>query len=214
MEPIRVLIVDDHTVVRDGLTAIMGRQKDFEVVGEAEDGVQAVERARELRPDVILMDLRMPVLDGVEAMRRIRAEDQRVKFIVVTTYDGDEYVFDAIEAGAKGYLLKDASRKELFDAVRAVHRGESLIEPGVAAKVLDRFVQLSRHTPETAGLSERETEVLRLMSTGAANKEIAVALTVSESTVKTHVANIFNKLDVNGRTEAVTQAIQRGLINL
>ncbi len=214
MKAIRVLIVDDHTVVRDGLTAIMGRQKEFVVVGEAEDGLQAVEAARDLRPDVILMDLRMPVLDGVEAMRRIRAEDPDVKFIVVTTYDSDEYVFDAIEAGAKGYLLKDASRNELFDAVRAVHRGESLIEPGVAAKVLDRFVQLSRQTPESAGLSEREIEVLSLIAKGAANKEIAVALTLSESTIKTHVANIFHKLDVNGRTEAVTQAIQKGLINL
>jgi DNA-binding NarL/FixJ family response regulator len=214
MKAIRVLIVDDHTVVRDGLTAIMGRQKEFVVVGEAEDGLQAVEAARDLRPDVILMDLRMPVLDGVEAMRRIRAEDPDVKFIVVTTYDSDEYVFDAIEAGAKGYLLKDASRKELFEAVRAVHRGESLIEPGVAAKVLDRFVELSRQTPESAGLSEREIEVLRLMAKGAANKEIAVALTRSESTIKTHVANIFHKLDVNGRTEAVTQAIQKGIINL
>ena len=214
MKAIRVLIVDDHTVVRDGLTAIMGRQKEFVVVGEAEDGLQAVEAARDLRPDVILMDLRMPVLDGVEAMRRIRAEDPDVKFIVVTTYDSDEYVFDAIEAGAKGYLLKDASRKELFEAVRAVHRGESLIEPGVAAKVLDRFVQLSRQTPESAGLSEREIEVLSLIAKGAANKEIAVALTLSESTIKTHVANIFHKLDVNGRTEAVTQAIQKGLINL
>ncbi len=214
MKAIRVLIVDDHTVVRDGLTAIMGRQKEFVVVGQAEDGLQAVEAARDLRPDVILMDLRMPVLDGVEAMRRIRAEDPDVKFIVVTTYDSDEYVFDAIEAGAKGYLLKDASRKELFEAVRAVHRGESLIEPGVAAKVLDRFVQLSRQTPESAGLSEREIEVLRLIAKGAANKQIAVALTLSESTIKTHVANIFHKLDVNGRTEAVTQAIQKGLINL
>ena len=214
MKAIRVLIVDDHTVVRDGLTAIMGRQKEFVVVGEAEDGLQAVEAARDLRPDVILMDLRMPVLDGVEAMRRIRAEDPDVKFIVVTTYDSDEYVFDAIEAGAKGYLLKDASRKELFEAVRAVHRGESLIESGVAAKVLDRFVQLTRQTPESAGLSEREIEVLSLIAKGAANKEIAVALTLSESTIKTHVANIFHKLDVNGRTEAVTQAIQKGLINL
>ena len=214
METIRVLIVDDHTVVRDGLTTMMERQGDFTVVGEARNGLEAVERSRELRPDVILMDLRMPELDGVEAMRRIRAEDPSVKFIVLTTYDSDEHIYDAIEAGAKGFLLKDASREELFEAVHAVHRGESLIQPGVAARVLDRFAQLSRQAIEPEVLSERETEVLQLMAGGAANKEIAASLSISESTVKSHVANIFQKLDVNHRTEAVTKALQKGIIKI
>ena len=214
MDAIKVLIVDDHTVVRDGLTTMLGRQKDFSVVGEAKNGLEAVERAREVQPNVILMDLRMPELDGVEAMRRIRAEDPDINFIVLTTYDSDEYIFHAIEAGAKGYLLKDASREELFQAVRAVHRGESLIQPGVASRVLDRFAQLSRQATETEVLSEREVEVLRLMAKGAPNKEIAASLSISESTVKTHVANIFHRLDVNDRTGAVTQAMQRGIIKL
>ncbi len=214
MEMIKLLIVDDHAVVRDGLTTMLGREDDFAVVGEAQNGLEAVEKARELGPEVILMDLRMPELDGVEAMRRIRAEDPNVKFIVLTTYDSDEYIFHAIEVGAKGYLLKDAAREELFQAVRAVHRGESLIQPGVAAKVLDRFAQLSRQTTTTEDLSQRELEVLLLMATGAANKEIAAGLSISESTVKTHVANIFQKLDVNDRTGAVTQAMQKGIIKL
>ena len=217
MEAIKILIVDDHTVVRDGLSVMLGRQPDLAVVGEADNGLTAVERARELRPDVILMDLRMPELDGVEAMRRIREEDPEARFIVLTTFDSDEYIFDAIDAGAKGYLLKDASRDELFRAVRTVHRGESLIEPGVAAKVLDRLAQLSRRgsRPDPAQiLSEREAEVLQHMASGAANKEIAESLSISESTVKTHVTNIFQKLDVNHRTEAVTQALQRGIIKL
>ena len=148
MEAIKLLIVDDHTVVRDGLMTMLGREKEFAVMGEARNGLEAVDRVRELVPDVVLMDLRMPELDGVEAMRRIRSEDQEVKFIVLTTYDSDEYIFDAIEAGAKGYLLKDTSRDELFRAIRAVHRGESLVEPGVAAKLLDRFCQVkSRQRP-------------------------------------------------------------------
>ena len=217
METIRIMIVDDHTVVRDGLSAMLGRQQDFAVVGEAQNGLEAIEKTRELRPDVILMDLRMPELTGVEAMRRIREDDPDAKFIVLTTFDNDEYIFDAIEAGAKGYLLKDASRDDLFKAVRAVHRGESLIEPGVAAKILDRLAQLSRQSAEPASidvLSERELEVLQLMAKGSANKEIAASLSISESTVKTHVANIFQKLDVNHRTEAVTQALQKGIIHL
>lgn len=214
MQPIKVLIVDDHAVVRDGLTTMMGRQRDMVVVGEAKNGLEATEMARDLNPNVILMDLRMPELDGVEAMRRIRAEDTDVNFIVLTTYDSDEYIFDAIEAGAKGYLLKDASREDLFQAVRAVYRGESLIQPGVAARVLDRFAQLSRQASEVEILSGREIEVLQLVARGSANKEIAGALSISESTVKTHVANIFQKLDVNDRTDAVTQALQRGIIKL
>ena len=210
----KILIVDDHTVVRDGLTAILAGQSDFSVVGEAKNGLEAVEKARELSPDVILIDLRMPELDGVEAMRSIRSEDSSVKFLVLTTFDTDEYIFDAIEAGAKGYLLKDASREELFQAVRAVDQGESLIEPGVAARVLDRFSQLSRETKATQLLSEREVEVLQLMAGGSANKEIGASLSISESTVKTHVANIFQKLEVKDRTDAVTQALKRGIIKL
>jgi len=217
MEMIKILIVDDHEVVRDGLVTMLGRQDDFVVAGEARNGLEAVEKARELAPDVILMDLRMPELDGVGAMTQIREQDPNIKFIVLTTYDTDEYIFDAINAGAKGYLLKDVSREELFQSIRAAHRGESFIEPGVAARVLDRLVQVSRQGGNTRGpqeLSERELGVLRLMAAGSANKQIASELSISESTVKTHVTNIFQKLDVSHRTEAVTQALQRGIIRL
>lgn len=212
MAPIRILIVDDHTMVRDGLNTMLSRQQDFSVVGEATNGREAAEMARDLDPEVILMDLRMPEMSGVEAMRVIGAENPEIKTIVLTTFDTDEYIFDAIEAGAKGYLLKDTSREELFSAVRAVRRGESQIEPGVAAKLLSRFQELSRQGPDT--LSEREVEVLQLIARGSANKQIAQQLLISESTVKTHVANIFQKLNVNQRTEAVTQALQRGIIKL
>ena len=214
MDQIKLMIVDDHTVVRDGLTSMLERQDDFQVIGQASNGLEAVERVSALQPDVILMDLRMPELDGVEAMRRISSERPGTRFIVLTTYDSDEYIFDAIEAGAKGYLLKDTSRDDLFEAVRAVHRGESGIEPGVAARVLDRFAQLSREEAQAPLLSEREVEVLQLMAKGSANKEIAASLSITDSTVKTHVANIFQKLDVSGRTEAVTQALQMGIISL
>jgi DNA-binding NarL/FixJ family response regulator len=212
--PIRVLIADDHTVVRDGLVALLARRPDITVVGEASNGVEAVEKAGQLRPDVILMDLRMPEMDGAEAMRRIREQDPDVRFLVLTTFDNDEYIFEAIQAGAKGYLLKDASREDLFRAVVAVYKGESLIQPAVASRVLDRFVEMSRRTVPGETLSEREVEVVRLMARGAANKEIAAALFISESTVKTHIANIFQKLDVNDRTEAVTTALQKGIIRL
>ena len=217
MDSIKILIVDDHEVVRDGLSVMLRRQEDFAVMGEAHNGLEAVEKARELDPDVILMDLRMPELDGVEAMRRIREQDPDVEFIVLTTYDTDEYIFDAIEAGAKGYLLKDTSREDLFKAVRGVHQGESLIQPGVVSRVLDRFAQLSRRSGqggEPQALSDREVEVLRLMARGSANKQIAADLSISESTVKTHVTNIFQKLEVGHRTEAVTKAMSKGIIKL
>ena len=217
MDMVKVLIVDDHAVVRDGLASMLSRREDFAVVGEAKNGLEAVEQARQLRPDVILMDLRMPELDGVEAMRRIRVEDPEARFIVLTTYDSDEYIFDAIEAGAKGYLLKDASRDDLFQAIRGVSRGESLVQPGVASRLLDRLAQLSRQSGgagDAQGLSGRELEVLRLMASGAANKQIAADLSISESTVKTHVTNIFQKLEVNHRTEAVTKAMSKGIIKL
>ena len=214
MAMIRVLIVDDHTVVRDGLSAMLEPQEDITVVGEAADGAAGVEEAGRLLPDVVLMDLRMPELDGVGAMRRIHEDHPEINFLVLTTFDTDEYIYDAIEAGAKGFLLKDASREDLFKAVRAVARGESLIEPGIAARVLNRFAQLSREAAPQELLSERERQVLELLAKGSANKEVATALSLSESTVKTHVANIFQKLGVNDRTSAVTQALQRGIIKM
>ncbi len=214
---IKILIVDDHEMVRDGLSVMMEREEDFTVVGEAQNGLEAVEKTKALNPDVVLMDLRMPEMDGVEAMRQIRAVQDDVKFLVRTTYDSDEYIFDAIEAGAKGYLLKDTSREELFRAVRPVNRGESLIEPAVVSRLLDRLTELSHraaHGPEHGALSEREVEVLQLMARGSANKQIASDLSITESTVKTHVANIFQKLEVSHRTEAVTKAISQGIIKL
>ena len=158
MEEIRILIVDDHAVVRDGLAAVLGREKDFIVVGEAADGVEAVEKASECNPEVILMDLRMPRMNGVEAMRRIHAQNPEVRLLVLTTFDSDEYIFDAIEAGARGYLLKDASRAELFEAVRAAHKGESLIEPAVAAKVLERLARLSHGGPPSTPRADARFE--------------------------------------------------------
>jgi DNA-binding NarL/FixJ family response regulator len=214
VESIKILIADDHPVVREGLIAMLSREADFEVVGEAKDGREAVNKAQELRPDVVLMDLRMPEVDGVEAMRQIRSTMPGIKFIILTTYSDDDYIFSGIEAGARAYLLKDAPREDLFKAIRSVYRGESLIQPVVASKLLDRFSQLSRRTPSGEELSERELEVLCLMAKGAANKEISAELSIAQSTVKTHITNIFQKLGVNDRTEAVTQALKRGLIRL
>ncbi len=217
MAEIKIVIVDDHEMVRNGLSVMLEREEDFTVIGEANNGKEAVEVVGKLQPDVVLMDLRMPEMDGVEAMRQIRAKDDSVEFLVLTTFDSDEYIFDAIEAGAKGYLLKDTSREELFKAVRTVNRGESLIEPAVVSRVLDRLTQLSQRVargPDHLTLSDRELEVLQLMAKGSANKQIAGDLSITESTVKTHVANIFQKLEVNHRTEAVTKAISQGIINL
>ena len=193
---------------------MLSRETDIEVVGEASDGREAIARAGELQPDIVLMDLRMPEVDGIEAMRRIRVENPRVKFIILTTYDTDEYIFKGIEAGARGYLLKDAPRGELFRAVRAVNRGESLIEPAIASRVLDRLSELSRQTQPPDSLSDREVEVLALIAKGASNKAIALSLHIGESTVKTHIQSIFHKLDVADRTEAVTEAVKKGIVRL
>jgi DNA-binding NarL/FixJ family response regulator len=214
VEQIKILIADDHPVVREGLFAMLSREPDFKVVGEAKDGAEAVDKARRLNPDVVLMDLRMPEVDGVEAMRQIRSTNPDIKFIILTTYSDDEYIFSGIEAGARAYLLKDAPREELFKAIRAVYKGESLIQPVVASRLIDRFTELSRKVPSGEQLTERETEILQLMARGAANKEISAQLSISESTVKTHISNIFQKLGVNDRTEAVTQALKRGIIRL
>jgi DNA-binding NarL/FixJ family response regulator len=211
---IRILITDDHPVVREGLSAMLSREGDIEVVGEAKNGVEAVSKAGELQPDIVLMDLRMPEMDGVEAMQRIKAEYPDIRFIVLTTYDSDEYIFKGIEAGARAYLLKDAPRDDLFKAIRAVSRGESLIEPAVAGKVLDRLAELSRQVQAPETLSEREIEVLTLIARGSSNKIIADNLHIGQSTVKTHIQSIFHKLDVNDRTEAVTVAVRKGIIKL
>jgi DNA-binding NarL/FixJ family response regulator len=193
---------------------MLSREPYIEVVGEAKDGSEAVAKAGELRPDMVLMDLRMPEMDGVEAMRRIRERHPDIQFIVLTTYNNDEYIFKGIEAGARAYLLKDAPRDELFRAIRAVSRGESLIEPAVAGKVLDRLAALSRQASTVEVLSEREVEVLTLIARGASNKIIADSLNIGQSTVKTHIQSIFHKLEVNDRTEAVTVAVKKGIISL
>lgn len=215
VEPIKILIADDHPVVREGLIAMIRREPDFKVVGEATNGLEALNKAKELKPDVILMDLRMPEMDGVEAIRQISAVEPNIKFIILTTYSDDEYIFRGIEVGARAYLLKDAPREDLFKAIRAVYRGESLIQPVVASKVLDRFAELSRQSQAPAdALSEREIEVLTLMAKGDANKEIAAQLHITDSTVKTHISSIFQKLNARDRTEAVMQAVKRGIIKI
>ena len=214
MESIRVLIVDDHPIVRQGLATVLEQQEDIAVVGQAADGVEAVAQARDLLPDIILMDLQMPQMDGVEATAQILGDELATNIIILTTYATDDYIFRGIEAGARGYLLKDSPPDEVVKAIRTVHRGESLIEPRVASRLLDRLGQLSHPPPPESVLSQREIEVLQVMSTGAANKEIASQLLIGQSTVKTHIVRIFNKLGVNGRTEAVAEAVKKGIIQL
>ncbi|MFL5805856.1 MAG: response regulator [Roseiflexaceae bacterium] len=207
---IRVLVVDDHPVVRQGLIAILRYEPDIEVVGDAADGEQAVRLILELRPDVVLLDLRLPKLDGVEVMRQVRAQTPQMRFLVLTTYDTDEYIVPALAAGARGYLLKDALPDELARAVRATMQGGASLEPEVAARLLERMAEGERGDD----LSERELDVLRLLVAGASNKAVAAQLNLSENTIKTHISRIFAKLSVQSRAEAVAVALQRGLVPL
>jgi DNA-binding NarL/FixJ family response regulator len=203
---INILIADDHTVVREGLVSLIRRKSDMVVVGEASNGREAVNLWKEHRPDVTVLDLRMPELDGVGAIKEIRELDENAHIIVLTTYDGDEDIYRAIKAGAKAYLLKDTARDALVDTVRRVHTGETYLPPQLAAKLAERV--------SGEALSGREMEVLRRMAAGKSNKEIGAELFISEGTVKTHIKSIFTKLDVVTRTEAVATATRRGLIQL
>ena len=211
---IRIVLADDHPIVRQGLAAVLSQEEDLEVVGQARNGLEAVAQALELHPDIILIDLQMPEMDGVEAIQKIKAETSDIGIIILTTYDSDDYIFRGIEAGARGYLLKDSPPEEVLKAIHTVHEGESLIQPRVASRLLDRFSQLSQAPAAGEVLSSREVEVLQIIAKGAANKEIANELLIGESTVKTHVIHILNKLGVKGRTEAVAEAARRGIIQL
>jgi two-component system NarL family response regulator len=204
---IRVLIADDHGVVREGLVSLIQRNKaDMTVVAEAANGREAVELWKQHRPDVTLLDLRMPGLDGVDAIKEIRACDDKARIIVLTTFDGDEDIYRAIQAGAKGYLLKDVPREALMDSIRRVHAGETSVPVHLVAKLAERV------SGET--LSKREIEVLKLIAQGKSNKEIGAALFISEGTVKSHGKAIFAKMNVTSRTEAVAEATRRGLLRL
>ena len=214
---IRVLIVDDHAVVRMGLRTFFDLQPDIEVVGEAADGQQALRQAAALAPDVVLMDLRMPVLDGIAATRRLRVDQPDIRVLALTTFDDDEDVFAALRAGAVGYLLKDVSSERLVEAVRAAARGESVLQPSVAAKVVARFAQLDDGAgpstqPLVVPLSDRELEVVRLLAQGRSNREIAAALFLAEGTVKNHVTNVLAKLEARDRTQAALRARALGLL--
>jgi DNA-binding NarL/FixJ family response regulator len=216
---VRVLLVDDQTLFREALATLLAVHEGVEVVGEAGDGDEALRKAAELAPDVVLMDLRMPVLDGIGATRRLRVEQPDVRVIALTTFDDDEDVFAALRAGAVGYLLKDVSSARLVEAVQAAARGESVLQPSVAAKVVARFAQLSDAAPVerptqplVVPLSERELGVLRLLADGRSNREIAAELFLAEGTVKNHVTNVLSKLGARDRTQAALRARALGLL--
>jgi DNA-binding NarL/FixJ family response regulator len=205
--PITLLIADDHPVVRDGLSGMFAPDPEFEVLGEAADGAEAVRLAQALRPDVILMDLRMPGMDGVTAIKELTRRGIAARVLVLTTYDTDTYVLPAIEAGATGYLLKDAPRAELLRAVRAAAAGQSVLSPSVASRLMSRV-----RTPDAETLSQRELEVLALVAAGNTNREAAARLFISEATIKTHLLNVYAKLGVGDRAAAVAEGFNRGLL--
>jgi DNA-binding NarL/FixJ family response regulator len=217
MTPIRILIVDDQALFRESLHAYLALQNNYVVVGEAHNGEEALHMAGTLDPDVVLMDVRMPLMDGVEATRLLHDAHPNCKVIMLTTFDDDEYVFEALRNGAAGYLLKDAPAEKLFEAVRAVAQEESFIQPAIQAKVVAEFVRMARQMPARSSvlvepLSPRELEILRLVASGATNREIAARLFIREGTVKNHVTNILQKMGVDDRTQAAIKAKDCGLI--
>ncbi len=213
-DAIRVLIVDDHAVVRQGLQAFLQTQDDVDVVGEAADGEEAVRQVRELVPDVVLMDLVMPKLDGIAAIGEMRALSPSTKVIVLTSFADDEKVFAAVKAGAAGYLLKDVQPRELGEAIRTVYRGAAQLHPTVAAKLMQEVAESGRQPAALDSLTDREMDVLRLIARGMSNKEIALELGVAEKTVKTHVSNILQKLHLADRTQAALYAVRERLVDL
>src|ERR1043165_4739305 len=217
MKRIKILLVDDQPLFREGLRTLLSIHSDFDVVGEARNGHEAINLVRSTGASVVLMDLQMPILDGVEATRRLHREQPDCRVIVLTTFDDDEMVFDGLRAGAVGYLLKDAPSDKLAEAIRVAARGETFLQPSVAAKVVAEFARLSRKTTESSNslsepLSERELEILRLIAKGASNREIADTLFLAEGTVKNHVTNILGKLGVRDRTQAAIKAKDMGLV--
>jgi DNA-binding NarL/FixJ family response regulator len=214
--PVRIIVADDHHVVRTGFATLLETQPDFTVVGTASDGAEAVRMSRELSPDVVLMDVRMPVMDGIEATRQL-TEGPGPRVLILTTFDLDQYVYDALCAGASGFLLKDVTAERLFDAVRVIAAGEALLAPAVTRRLISEFARL-RPRPDGAPaaalstLTPRETQVLRLVAEGLSNPEIAARLVVTEETVKTHVSRMLSKLGLRDRTQAVVTAYESGLV--
>jgi DNA-binding NarL/FixJ family response regulator len=212
---IRILIVDDQELVRTGFRVVLDAQPDFEVVGEATDGLAALEAVEELRPDVVLMDIRMPQLDGIEATRRIAATDRAPRILILTTFELDDYVYEALRAGAGGFLLKDARAEELCSALRTVASGDALLSPAITRKLIESYTRKpppSAHPTTLGELTPREVEVLRLVARGMSNRDVARELVVGDATVKTHVARIFAKLELHDRAQAVVLAYESGLV--
>ncbi len=217
MSKIKVLLADDHALFREGLGALLSDQDDVEIVGEAVDGLDAINMMLQLSPDIILMDINMPVVDGVEATRKILKSHEAVNIIILTMYPQDEYVFEALKAGAKAYLLKDTRSKKLLEVIRAVHAGQAVIDPEMTARLLNEFRRLASEQEETPSknqtLTEQERKILVLVANGGSNKDIAAQLDLSERTIKNYLSIIFQKLQVNNRTEAAVRAMKDGLVD-
>lgn len=216
MSNVRVLLADDHSLFREGIRSLLEDQDDIEIVGEAEDGLEVVRLAAELKPTVILMDINMPVIDGVEATRTILESDEAIGIIILTMYPQDEYIFEALKAGAKAYLLKDTRSKRLLEVIRAVHRGQAVIDTEMTARLLGEFRRLAdkeeESLPKLQPLTEQERRILALVAAGASNRDIATDLNLSERTIKNYLSVIFQKLQVNNRTEAAIRAVRDGLV--